>query len=162
MLLGTQNDYFLKPTLYKAISSSNGDWICGYVVVGPDGAYISGFGRKQIIEYEAVIPDTICQLTPLRTINDDIIYEFDVILYDDNEYYVLCCNFPCWYYLHLIEVENEDRFEIDTDTTKHIVPNPHIKSKVKKIICNFKDLSYPFNKGFRDFDSNSNSNSYIN
>lgn len=162
MPLNIQSNYSLKPTLYKAISSTNGDWICGNVIESPDGISIAGIGRNQSIDCELVIPDTVCQLTPLRTINGDAIYEFDIILYDNDEYYVLCCNFPFWYYLHLVEVDDEERFKIDEDASNHMVPNPYIKSKVKKIICNFKDLSYPFNKGFRDLNFDPNSNSYIN
>ena len=161
MPVGVRNNYSLKSTLYKAISSSAGDWICGYVIETIDGVSIAGIGHKQIIECEQVIPDTVCQVTPLRTIKDEAIYEFDIVLYDNDEYYLLCCSFPCWYYMHLIEVEDEKRFKIDDDASKHMVPNPYAESRVKKIVGNFKDLIYPYQKGFRKSNSNSSSNNYI-
>lgn len=137
-------------TLFKAISKLQGDWICGYIIEAQDSAAISSIGNKRSIEYEAVIPDTICQITPLKTINNEAIFEYDVILYEDNEYYVLCCSFPCWYYIHLISEDNV-RFKMDSDMSKYIVPNPHIDSKVQKIVGNFKDIAYPSRSNYREF-----------
>ena len=157
-LININND-LSKTILYKAISSSNGDWICGYIIETKDGISISGIGYKQNIEFENVLPDTICQITPLKTINNEAIFEYDIVLYDNDEYYVLCCNFPCWYYLHLI-VEEDNKIRIDADSSNHMVPNPYIASKVKKVIGNFKDISYPSNRSYRKFKFDSKS--YIN
>ena len=137
----------------KAISRTYEDWICGYITESPTGVSLCQFGNKGNLVYEPVMESTICRATPIRTKDDHIVYENDIVSID-NKLYILMVDFPCWIFIHLLG-DDIKTCVLDNDTRNYVIPNIHHnkeKSNVDKVVGNLFDIQQ--NKTYRKFDFN--------
>ena len=112
--------------LYKAKRTDNGEWVEGYYCPKKTGHYENGKfieGIQHIIivkmtgggyQYAVVDPSTICQCTGLKDRNGKLIWENDIVKFEDTgeegyEYK------ECFDYINRAKVVwNKGRFELDS------------------------------------------------
>lgn len=66
---------------YRAISLDTFEWECGYLVMSPDKELANICNQKgcNLIQMNAVNPETICEYTGLKDKNGKEIYEWDIV-----------------------------------------------------------------------------------
>ena len=70
--------------LYRAKRKSDKQWICGNLIQTDDGVYIiQNYVPQHLIGNYEVDPSTICQCTGLKNKNGKLIWENDIVRYND-------------------------------------------------------------------------------
>lgn len=125
----------------KAVSKLYEDWICGYITESTSGISLCQFGNKGNLVYEPVYESTVCRATPIRTKDDLIVYENDIVSID-SKLYILTSDFPCWIFIHLLGDDIKNCI-LDKESRNYIIPNVHgspENSNVDKIVGNLYDI----------------------